>query len=504
MLQSVIENYKLHSQKESPLRIFHTLVWYVAIANVNNLITLQSNSFTTRQGPKNIKSIQASASVFNFSDFTNALPSTAEKLPVHLPFSLSMQRQRKISLSSSLPNMKCLFQSNPSSARLCSSPTIMEPPADDVYLSLHRFVDKYSSNLPATFDVTKQNHSHIRKGKYTVYFITDTEVASVKDDADNVYILQMDDQSQFGIVYSGNEASVFETALDIINHANPPKLICALQPFKGRDAKSSVETNEVLLTTSKTKRHLKVYSITAKMKKNLSASCAGYFTTAPCATKLTIHEIHQYLSEILPATMEVFPANEIHILAGKKVVTFAHFHAKNTLVASYSTHSHGMQFTSIPLTEPIEVSVTGHSAAEYLCTPRLYDYPFMQHPFNSSSSQSVCDLPLPPPPRMNYSSSTEDSEDDKYVSIESLPPDALSALRNREFLRHLSHIQVNKGELSEADCCTFSNVINVHARTPFNCLYKYYIEYLPILTKNIDVYNYYVEDVSFVVHKKVC
>lgn len=500
MLQSVIENYKLHS----PLRIFHTLVWYVAIANVNNLITLQSNSFTTRQGPKNIKSIQASASVFNFSDFTNALPSTAEKLPVHLPFSLSMQRQRKISLSSSLPNMKCLFQSNPSSARLCSSPTIMEPPADDVYLSLHRFVDKYSSNLPATFDVTKQNHSHIRKGKYTVYFITDTEVASVKDDADNVYILQMDDQSQFGIVYSGNEASVFETALDIINHANPPKLICALQPFKGRDAKSSVETNEVLLTTSKTKRHLKVYSITAKMKKNLSASCAGYFTTAPCATKLTIHEIHQYLSEILPATMEVFPANEIHILAGKKVVTFAHFHAKNTLVASYSTHSHGMQFTSIPLTEPIEVSVTGHSAAEYLCTPRLYDYPFMQHPFNSSSSQSVCDLPLPPPPRMNYSSSTEDSEDDKYVSIESLPPDALSALRNREFLRHLSHIQVNKGELSEADCCTFSNVINVHARTPFNCLYKYYIEYLPILTKNIDVYNYYVEDVSFVVHKKVC
>ena len=293
----------------------------------------------------------------------------------------------------------------------------MEPPEEDVFLSLQRFVEKYSSNLPATINVTKRGHSHIKKRQYTVHFITNAEVVSIKDDEDNVYILQQDDKSEFGIVYDRNKEVVFQTIQDILNYSNPPNIICALQPFKGKDAKSSVEKNEVLVVRSNTKRHLKAYSITAKMKKKLSATCTGCFTTAPHMTKLNILQFRQYLANILPAAVVPFPPSNVHILAGKNIVTFAHFHSRNSLVASFFTPSQGVQFTSIPITTSIEVSVIGCSAGEYEPTPRIYE-PLRFHPLCLSFSGSIHSLPLPPTPQTDSSSS---NDNENYVVMDPVP-----------------------------------------------------------------------------------
>ena len=377
--------------------------------------------------------VKASASVFNFRS-----PVESPRLKHFETSPLEVQHQRKISLSSSVPNIKYLFESLPSPP--CSSPTTMEPPEEDVYLSLQRFVDKYSFNLPATINVTKRNHSHIKKRQYTVHFITYDEVVSIKDDKDNVFILKLDDKSEFGLVYEGNKETVFETIQDILNHTNLPKIICALHPFKGKDAKSSVETEEVLVIRYKTKRNLKVYSITAKMKKKLSANCKGYFTTAPHKTKLTIRQFRQYLSETLPATVVAFQASYPHILT-EHIITFAHFHTKNSLVASFCTPSQGIQFTSIPLSAPIEVCVTGRSAADYeSSTPYMYDY-IPVHPLNLSFSGSMRSLPLTPPQRC--SSSSSESNDEHYVQMDPPPVNAVSRIENIEFLRSLSHVQVH-------------------------------------------------------------
>ena len=239
-------------------------------------------------------------------------------------------------------------------------------------LSLQRFATKYSERLPLSIQIQSGSyHSklvHITKSDvFTVHFIVNQEVISFRDNINNnIYILPLTAATEFGIACaSGNGSSTeraeFEVVGDILDTPKLPKILCARRSFKGNDAKSSVEVNEVLVVKSvkKMKKILKVYSITAKMKKYLSAKCKGHFTTAPDSTKLSIQKVLEHFPDLLPVQMVVFPRNqELPSHLSSQEVTVISHHAKDSLIVSpVDTKSSGGHLFSIPVSVEVEVLV---------------------------------------------------------------------------------------------------------------------------------------------------
>lgn len=235
------------------------------------------------------------------------------------------------------------FSRGSSSSSLCldTTPTVQE----EVCLSLHRFADKYSERLPLSFQIQNGTHHeklfHVSKADvFTVHFIAAQPVISFKDMANNTYVLPLTAASQFGVVHTSEHNpgyAEFETVGNILDAAKLPKVVCARRAFQGGNATSSVEVNEILIIQKpkKMKKVLKVYSITANMKKYLASKCKGHFTTAPESAKLSIQKVYEHLLDALPLRMVVYPENqELPSHLSSQQVAVISYHPKDSLIVS--------------------------------------------------------------------------------------------------------------------------------------------------------------------------
>lgn len=268
---------------------------------------------------------------------------------------------------SSTSQQQIRHMSTPSSVRLDIASTVQE----EVCLSLQRFASKYAERLPLSIQIQSGSYHEklfqVSKADiFTVHFIAMQQVVSFKDTANNdTYILPLTAVSEFGITHasqwSNSECTEFETIKDILDAAILPRVVCARRSFQGNNAKSSVEINEILIIqkAKKMNKVLKVYSITAGMKKCLSSKCKGLFTTTPESIKLSIQKIYEHLFDLLPVKVVAFPQNQelpSHLI-DKEVTVMGH-HAKDSLIVSpVNTRSSEGQLFSIPIDAAIEVMV---------------------------------------------------------------------------------------------------------------------------------------------------
>ena len=257
--------------------------------------------------------------------------------------------------------------SGPSSLRIDITPTVQK----EVCLCLQCFASKYAERLPLSIQIQSGNYHEklfqvSKFDMFTVHFITNQQVVSFKDTANNdTYILPLTAASEFGLAqdrrWNNSEGTGFETVRDILDAAILPKVVCARKSVRGNNAKSSVEMNEILIIqkVKKMKKVLKVYSITAGMKKCFSSKCEGLFTTTPESIKLSIQNVYDHLLDLLPVKMIVFPRNQelpSHLMA-QEVTVIGH-HAKDSLVVSpLNTRSTVGQLLGIPIDAPLEVLV---------------------------------------------------------------------------------------------------------------------------------------------------
>ena len=152
---------------------------------------------------------------------------------------------------------------------------------------------------------------------------------------------------QFGVLFNpkhnASEAVKgfnFETAGDIIRHPKLPLLICATKRYKGSNADSSVEENEMLLVNEvkpgRFKQNLICTVIGSGKQKRLSETCAGHFTTDPSRLKMFLSEIINYFS--MPQMAVVYyPENHVSEFDSDEKEGIPLVHAEVVRVVSIET-----------------------------------------------------------------------------------------------------------------------------------------------------------------------
>lgn len=116
---------------------------------------------------------------------------------------------------------------------------------------------------------------------YNFHFIKKEKVMSIQDAAGNSFSVPLNTAIQFGLVYDpANDLKQavkgysFKSIGDLVDYPVPPKVIRATRRYDTGDAKSSVESNEILIvkniarTMISKKYSVKVHStLTSKLYK---------------------------------------------------------------------------------------------------------------------------------------------------------------------------------------------------------------------------------------------
>ena len=128
-----------------------------------------------------------------------------------------------------------------------------------------------------------------------------------------------------------------------------PRIVRVLKSYKGSNASSSVEENELLTINRVSKAkfvgstHLKVFSITRREKKSLPVHCAGLFSTKPSDIRLYLPQLLN-IPDMFPAKAKLF-FNDIIMEDSLEdlpvgVITLTHSSIETSLVATmYSDES---------------------------------------------------------------------------------------------------------------------------------------------------------------------
>ena len=98
---------------------------------------------------------------------------------------------------------------------------------------------------------------------------------SIQDSNGTSFSIPLNSAISFGLIYNpfnepppkDIEPHYFESVADIITCKHPPKIIRATKEFNGRDSKTSIKKEEILivkkicLSAKKKKQHVKVHSL---------------------------------------------------------------------------------------------------------------------------------------------------------------------------------------------------------------------------------------------------
>ena len=136
---------------------------------------------------------------------------------------------------------------------------------------------------------------------------------------------------------------MFEKVSDVMAMKTLPKVMKALEAYKGSSPESSVEANELLIVKSvKSKKLkgkvLKVYSPRLKKKKELPEGCCGKFSTKPYDVRMFLPEIEELLADSFPLQFMLYvnsdTVGEIPSSIVSNAVNLRRFEMETSLIAS--------------------------------------------------------------------------------------------------------------------------------------------------------------------------
>lgn len=223
-------------------------------------------------------------------------------------------------------------------------------------LSLSEFVDRYKDNFPVRIRVSKgfygnSNLTSISEGDmFNVHFLKNTKVVVLDDGSCTEFKVALNSAIEFGLLYNphkNKEAAkvglMFEKVSDVMAMKTLPKVMKALEAYKGSSPESSVEANELLIVKSvKSKKLkgkvLKVYSPRLKKKKELPEGCCGKFSTKPYDVRMFLPEIEELLADSFPLQFMLYvnsdTVGEIPSSIVSNAVNLRRFEMETSLIAS--------------------------------------------------------------------------------------------------------------------------------------------------------------------------
>lgn len=186
---------------------------------------------------------------------------------------------------------------------------------DSSEMPLSTFASSYKKDLPLQVVVTKgyygadERTSISERDMFNIHFFKQTKVVKISDSNNYSYTIPLNSSLEFGLVYplppgfkQHNAKYHFKTVGDIIQLKLLPKVIRAMQAYRGSSPESSVEQNDLLLVKEvkqkrglKTSRLLKCVHAGSGSKKTLPEDCAGCFSVRSQDIRLFLPEIVEHI-----------------------------------------------------------------------------------------------------------------------------------------------------------------------------------------------------------------
>lgn len=254
-------------------------------------------------------------------------------------------------------------------------------------MSLRELTEKHQQDFPLKIKVTAGIFGSSEQDTFSdgdllnIHFVKQAKFALIEKYGGKKIKVPLNSAAQFGIVYDPENnikgAQIgyeFRTANQLMAHKPLPKVVCALQAFKGSSADSSVEENAILVIEDiKTGRrfsgkHLVCTQMTdgRMLKKKLPENCVGRFTTRPDTVKLFLPEITHHFQ--LPIQVMVFltsgydDAFNEGLFSSGEVVKIVSVEVEKTVIATSALEE-------TPSTSPFSAQETTQ------CESPLFDIP---------------------------------------------------------------------------------------------------------------------------------
>ena len=192
-------------------------------------------------------------------------------------------------------------------------------------MSLEELTEKHQQDFPLKIKVSAGIFGSTERDTFSdgdllnIHFVKQAKYAVVQKYGGRNVKVPLNSALQFGVLYNPENnikgAQIgyeFRTANQLMAHKPLPRVVCALQAFKGSSAESSVEANDILLIEEVkpgrpfSAKHIVCTLLTdgRMLKKKLPENCVGCFTTKPDSVKLFLPEIIHHFQ--LPVQVMVF------------------------------------------------------------------------------------------------------------------------------------------------------------------------------------------------------
>ena len=269
-----------------------------------------------------------------------------------------------------------------SNCRLVSSDEVQKQgmaenfPDETKAMNLADLAEKYCKVFPLCFKVVTGFCSLNEKvptididDLYNAHLVKQTEVVTFWDKAGDQYNVPLYSSAKFGIVYE-NTKQTFSSVGEIMDAVPVPKVV-TVSGFDGKNSKSTLERNEVLVVTEVRKpsfKHgkswLKVYSVTKSEEQKLLSDCGAKFTTDPYYTKLYITELLQYVPDLFPCRVHLFQDSQCgsvclpHCLTSEEVLLQDKHVTKSVVVSIVRERGKRKQTDFIDVPTSVGITVT--------------------------------------------------------------------------------------------------------------------------------------------------
>ena len=243
-----------------------------------------------------------------------------------------------------------------------TSPTRLGDQEDDFEIvsqpmSLRELTEKHQHEFPLRVKVSSGIFGSTEQETFSdgdllnVHFVKQSRVAVMEKYGGRCVRVPLNSAAQFGVLYNPEKNNKgaqigyeFRTAHQLMAQKMMPKVVCALQKFKGSTPESSIEENEILIIEDvKSSRpfggkHIICTQINdGKMtKKKIPDNCVGCFSTKPSYVKLFLPEIIHHFD--LPVQVIVFLTagydGDDNILQIGEIVTIAKVDLEKNVIAT--------------------------------------------------------------------------------------------------------------------------------------------------------------------------
>lgn len=192
-------------------------------------------------------------------------------------------------------------------------------------MSLRELTENHQSEFPLKVKVSAGIFGNTEQETFSdgdllnIHFVKQSRVVVVEKYGGRCVKVPLNSAAQFGVLYNPENnikgAQIgyeFRTVNQLIAQKPMPRVVCALQQFKGATPESSLEENEVLVINSTKSgrpfggKHIVCTQICGSRmtKKKLPENCIGCFSTKPSYVKLFLPEIIHHFE--LPVLAMVF------------------------------------------------------------------------------------------------------------------------------------------------------------------------------------------------------